>query len=180
MTMKNHLLLNETVMWLATGWNTQSYLKLSDYQSAPPVLEDENKQTNKKRCVKLHILQKKTKQALSYFLASTWQNWIKRRRRRKGQAPPVPGLGRGKRLHTPSLSLPSPSCCRGRVWAWPTVTPIGHIWIFFFLTVFWPHPHTLCPSPPPTHSPSLSHGALISADQAFNLVMMEGSMLSYA
>lgn len=68
MTMKNHLLLNETVMWLATGWNTQSYLKLSDYQSAPPVLEDENKQTNKKRRVKLHILSKENKTSTELLL----------------------------------------------------------------------------------------------------------------
>lgn len=84
------------------------------------------------------------------------------RRRRKHRASPIPDLGRGKRPHTPLSLPPFPSCCRGRVWAWPSVTLIGHIWIF--LTVFWPPP----PIHPPTTPPFLSHGAVVSTDQAFS------------
>lgn len=59
---------------------------------------------------------------------------------------------------------------------------VGHILcfvLFFFLTVFWTHSppslpslpnhkHTHAPPPPPP-PPPLSHGALVSTDQAFNL-----------
>lgn len=69
---------NERVQGLGTGWNanTQTYLKLFDYQSAPSALEDKNKKTCK---IMQPFKRKKKKQALSYFLASTWQNWMKRR-----------------------------------------------------------------------------------------------------
>lgn len=67
----------ERAKGLGTRWNTntQTYLKLFDYQSASPALEDKNKKT----CEIMQPFKKKTEQALSYFLASTWQNWMKRR-----------------------------------------------------------------------------------------------------
>lgn len=112
-----------------------------------------NKQTNKKRCVKSHILSKENKISTELLLGIYLTKLNKEERRRKSQAPPVPGLGRGKRLHTPPLSLPSPSCCRGRVWVWQTVTPIGHIWIFFFSQYSDPTP---TPSVP-LHLPHTLH-----------------------
>lgn len=100
---------SERVKGPGTGQNanTQTYLNLFDYQSAPLVWEDENK-----RRVKSCNLskEKKKKKALSYFLASTWQNWMKRRGgggrvgHRQFQ---TWAEGRGPTPHSLSLPLPA-------------------------------------------------------------------------
>lgn len=83
---------------------------------------------------------------------------------RKSRDLAVPGWARGRRpLRSLAVLLQGQSLSM----------LFGHIWIF--LTVFWPLHSTTPPSPP-----SLSHGALVSTDQAFNLVMIEDSLLSYA
>lgn len=123
---------------------------------------------------------KKKKQALSYFLASTWQNWMKRRERGggSGSCHRIQARAKEKRGRvspwplTFSLSLPIPAAGAesepNRLSRW-SGTP------GFFLTVFWfPTLNTL------TRPPFLSHGALVSTDQAFNLVIMEDSLSSYA
>lgn len=71
---------NERAKGLGTRWNTntQTYLKLFDYQSTSPTLEGKNKKDVWNHAT---FQKRKKKQALSYFLASTWQNWMKRRER---------------------------------------------------------------------------------------------------
>lgn len=114
MTMKNHLLLNETVMWLATGWNTQSYLKLSDYQSAPPVLEDENKQTNKKRCVKLHILSKENKTSTELLLGIYLTKLNKEEEEEEGSGAASSRLGQREEAPHPVALSPFPFLLQGQ------------------------------------------------------------------
>lgn len=99
---------NKRVKGLGTGWNanTQTYLKLFDYQSAPPALEDKNKKACK---IMQPFKRKENKQALSYFLASTWQNWMKRREGERVWHFQFQAC-RGKRPYIPhSLSLPLPA-----------------------------------------------------------------------
>lgn len=101
------------------------------------------------------------RQALSYFSASTWQNWMKRRPRSPGG-----------RLTSHPTPHPHPTpCCRGGVWVWSTVALIGHIILFFSDSILKPltppRPQNTLTHPPPA-PPSLSHGALVSTDQAFN------------
>lgn len=147
---------NERVKGLGTGWdtNTQTYLKLFDYQSAPSALED--KHTKKKTCEIMQPFKIKKKNKNKHW-ATSWHlldetEWKGEKGGGRSRASSVPGLGRGEEeAPHPSPSLPSPTCCRGRVWAWLTVMSIGHIWIFF-LTVFWPPP----PPPTPLHMPSIS------------------------
>lgn len=106
----------------------------------------------------------------------------RRRRRRKKSRRQFQAWAEG-RGPTPLALSPAPYLLQGAVWVrltdWLTVTLIGHIWIF--LTVFWPPSITFTTtttSPPSLTPPFLSHGALVSTDQAFNL--MEDSLLSYA
>lgn len=107
----------ERVKGLRTGWNTntQTYLKLFDYQSAPPALEDKNK----KDVWNHATFQKKktsTELLLGIYLTKLTEE---ERRRRKSWALSVPGLGRGKRPHTPhslSLLLPAAGAESERDW----------------------------------------------------------------
>lgn len=93
----------------------------------------------------------KKRKALSYFLASTWQNWMKR----------IGGGRVGRRLFWRGKRPQIPqSLCPLSLPAAGMECDAGHTWDF--LTVFWP-PHS---------PPFLSHGALISTDQAFNLLKM--------
>lgn len=125
-----------------------------------------NKQQNRR--VKSHILSKENKISTELLLGIylTKLNKEERRTSRQFQAW---AEGRGS---TPPHSLPLPFPAAGaeseRDWLSRRLVISG-----FFLQYFDP-PN---PTPPPSF---LSHGALISADQAFNLVMMEDSMLSYA
>lgn len=128
------------------------------------------------------------KQALSYFLASTWQNWMKRRDggggegrvgRRQFQAW---AEGRAPTPH-PLSPPPPPTCCRG--WSecdWPS-SPSGSSGFFsqYSDPLHRPPPHSrpLTPSHPPTHTLHFSPMVLsFSTDQAFNSI--EDSLLSYA
>lgn len=99
------------------------------------------------------------RQALSYFSASTWQNWMKRRPRSPGGASlPPPPPPPNSPLQGRSLSVIN---CRVD-WA--------H-YSFFSDSILKPltppRPQNTHTHPPPA-PPSLSHGALVSTDQAFN------------
>lgn len=139
-----------------------------------------NKQT--KRCVKLHILSKENKTSTELLLGIYLTKLNKEEEEEEGSGTASSRLGQREEAPHPVALSPFPFLLQGQSLS---VTDCHADWsyldFFFSHSILTPPPHpTLCPSPPPTHSPSLSHGALISADQAFNLVMMEDSMLSYA
>lgn len=109
----------------------------------------------KKRRVKSCKLSKeKNKQALSYFLASTWQNWMEKRGEKKGDL-----------VASASQPLSALSAAGGesvRQLTWQSVNRDTHR--------DWCQQYS---NPTPDHTyhtnlPSLSHGALVSTDQAFN------------
>lgn len=108
-----------------------------------------------------NLKKKKKRKALSYFLASTWQNWMKR----------IAGRGVGHRLiwREQREEAPDPlvSLTRFPFRLQVTECDNGHTWDF--LTVFWP--------PPP--SIALPWGSHFNWPSIY-LAQNEGSMFSYA
>lgn len=98
-------------------------------------------QTYKKKTCEIMQPFKVKKKNKNKHWATSWHlldetEWRGEKGGGRSRASSVPGLGRGEEeAPHPSPSLPSPTCCRGRVWAWLTVMSIGHIWIFFSYSI---------------------------------------------
>lgn len=163
---------NERVMGLGTGWNTntQTYLKLFDYQSTT---ESSSGGQHIKRRVKSCNLSKEYNKKNKHW-ATSWHlldktEWRGEMEEEEKEESGVISSRLGQREEPPPLTLsppPPPYLLQGVVWVWLAVISIGLIWIF--LTVFWPPSppappltpsHTL--PPPHSHPPFLSHGALV-------------------
>lgn len=155
------------VMGLGAGWNenTQTYLKplttsllLQMWRTKRHV-----KSCNLSKEKKTKTQQQQKKKTSTELLLGIYLTKLnEKERRRKSWASSAPGLGRRK---TPFTLCPFPFLLQGRS-------------VNLGTSGF--HLQYSDPSHLPRAPPFLSHGALISTDQAFNLVMMEDSMLSYA
>lgn len=168
---------NERVKGLGTGWNTntQTYLKLFDYQSTTESSSGgQHIKRRAKSCNLSKEYKKKTSTELLLGIYLTKLNEEERWRRRKSSCFVSSRLGQREEASPHPLTLPPPLPAAGG-----GLSVTGRHLHWAHLDFFFPSILTPFTTRPPTHALHFSPMVLsFLTDQAFNSI--EDSLLSYA